>query len=602
MAPPRRQRSMIRRSLRPWSWFNDATQTPPLRIMAVLWPENLLRKLLVAVLLWLVVAASRVGAFSSGAGSCDGVGGYHWDTYYNRRIQGLTLSQHGMQFAINNVAFPLDDDEEQGDHIVTVVELTPESNFTALLTIASSSVPFKGALIRVETAETMAVSNGNSTGISSYTPPSFVLEALGDNAQVLSRCSVDTVQAVTHTNNWPKTQLAALLSNVPMEDTLWTMDVTVVECNNATDSIYSHSRYRILTQTAATLTAGTLNSSSPNVNTPLWSTDMPSQSMISLNSTHNSTTTLPHLSFSLNHTAAPTMADFALGPTAPFGPYNTTSPMVAPAPMLPTVLTIQPTMTALPSTTPSPTHSQVCPLCGIGNDLTNVVARTATLSTENAFMNTTTWQPDAVVVFFNTYITCRDLAKNAARYTDHACRAAMAAARMGCGCQPLVLAENDSGTVATTRLPTASPVSNVFAMPEQPPPPPPLPTSVAPTFALESSSDDDDGAPGCVLCPVTMKTAFVQKWSDGQDSVDLGRAVRCSEVQENPNVVVPTLWNALKSCSKVQQAVAQSCGCSFIGSLTGQPHSSSSSSSLSVSLSVAALSMTSVVLCTMYVI
>jgi hypothetical protein len=584
------------------SWYLfGATQASPLQIMAVLWQANMVRKLLVP-LLWLAVTASGVGAFSSGAGSCDGVGGYHLDTYYNRRIQGLTLSQHGMQFAINNVAFPLDDDEEQGDHIVTVVELTPESNFIALLTITSTlSVPFKGALIRVETAETTAVFHGNSSTISSYSPPLFVLEAQGDNAQVMSRCSVDTVQAVTHTNNWPKTQLSALLSNVPMEDTLWTMDVTVVECNNATDSIYSHSRYRILTQTAAipsSLTAGTLNSSSPNVSTPLWSTAVPSPSMIPLNSTHDNTTILPHLSFTLNNTAAPTMADIALGSMAPFGPYNTTSPMVAPAPMLPTVSTMQPTVTALPSTTPSPTHSQVCPLCGISNDLTNV-ARTATLtSTENAFLNSTTWQPDAVVVLFNTYITCRDLAKNAARYTDHTCRAAMAAARAGCGCQTL-LAENTNGTLGTTRLPTASPVSNVFATPE-PPLPSPLPTSISPTF---ESSSDDDGAPGCVLCPITVKTAFVQKWSDGQDSVDIGHAVRCSEVEENPDEVVPALWNALQSCSKVQQAVAQSCGCSFIGSLAGQQQSSSSSSSsLSVSLSVAALPMTSVVvLCTMYV-
>jgi hypothetical protein len=566
----------------------------------VWWTANLVRKLL-AVLLWLaLVTASGVGAFSSGAGSCDGVGGYHWDTYYNRRIQGLTLSQHGMQFAINNVAFPLDDDEEKGDHIVTVVELTPESNFTALLTIVATSVPFKGALIRVETAETTAVFNDNSSGISSsYSAPSFVLEAQGENAQVMSRCSVDTVQAVTHTNNWPKTQLAALLSNVPMEDTLWTMDVTVVECNNATDSIYSHARYRILTQTApSALTAGTLNSSGlPNVSTPLWYTAAPSPSMIPLNSTSNSTTSPPHPSFSLNNTAAPTMADVALDSTTPFGPYNTTSPLVAPAPMLPTVLTMQPTVTALPSTTPTPTHSQVCPLCGISDGLTTVARTPAATppSSANDFVNSTTWQPDAVVVFFNTYITCRDLAKNAARYTDHTCRAAMAAARAGCGCQTL-LAENTSGTTATTRLPTASPVSNVFATPEPPPSPPP--TYISPTFALESSSDDD--GPGCVLCPVTMRAAFVQKWSDGQNSVDIGHVVRCSEVEENPDAVVPTLWNALQSCSKVQQAVAQSCGCSFVGSLAGQKQSSSSLS-LSASLSSAALSMTAVVvLCTMY--
>lgn len=446
-----------------------------------------------------------VVAFSTGAGSCDGVGGFHWEEFSsntndtaigeiaNRTVQAMSLRQHGMEFTVNGVELI-----EQDENVVTVVALTPDNDFTAQLNISSVTLtPFKGTLIRVQAPFAIAPNWSNDTATAEDV--SFLLQPLSDNAQISSFC-YGSVQGVTHFDNSNKVHLAALFSDVSADDSVWTIDVTVVEANNATTSIYSYSQYQILVQ-----------SSSSNA------TD------VSIGTTENTNSTAaPWSMIGSNATSSPSAA-----PPQPSEIPQTLPPGV--------VFTLTPTASTQPSFTVLPTTTDRCFLCG-------TVDQTIT-----SF--------DAIVVFYDTAITCQALAQGAAQYTAAPCGVAMGVAQEGCGCSP---------TTNVTTIPTVRPVVVNETEPTVNPTKSPLSgdgtvyEDLNTEFGTNHSSDSSNGT-SCVVCPVTNPNGqVVLGMANGTKT---NYTIPCRTVNNNSSSILLLLDAMASSCAKVQQEVARSCGC-----------------------------------------
>lgn len=392
-------------------------------------------------------SSTTVAAFPHQAGGCNSgaaaaVAGRHVaNNGGRRRVTTGALADHGIQFFVDGVEF-----KKIANHSGTIMEV--QSGVEHVLEIVATQNPFKGALIRVEESSSSSSSVVSSTTTATAATstaqsqsPLFVLTPM-INAQSAIACSSSLtettatgngnhnhVQGVTHTNSRLKYALSAafFIFDTPddNDDTagnsssaaaagtgsgaaaepFFVLDVTVVDSNNATGSVYWYSRYRIQSSaTAAPVSAAKFAEEEDEVPSPSIG-------------------------------AAPRF----------FGAPTTPKPTIRGGP---SSVKLKKTVTA-PTATPSPTtYAERCSVCGDGMRVGAPRAAELLLILDKVVTSCEKVQADG----------------DSGRIPPAMCTIVRQAAVTACGCVPIV-DKRPTTPVGSVVEPTVSPVPTVSAYP-----------------------------------------------------------------------------------------------------------------------------------------
>jgi hypothetical protein len=316
----------------------------------------------VVLVVWSIVVVVVVEAFPNQAGACFGdgpaVSGRHLADNGGTRPVLESIGSHAIQLFVD------------GTVLSTTKAFTPVSTGAEHVLEIVSSQPFKGALIRIESSSS-----------------DFALVPM-INAQVAAACgatgvdspSMVEVQGVSHVDSALKNALSASFTTNAVDAT-FVVDVTIVQYNNATGSVYWYGQY-----TLATTTTG----SGQQISTPVALPPPPPP------------------------TIAPKKAVKATPTMAPATTQLRSSGRDATTP------TVSPTVTAFP------TYSEPCWVCGSDNQ--RVVGL-----------------PNLQIIVLGEAATCGELQDDGASgwIPSALCPMVQDVARDQCGCESVVQVQNE---------------------------------------------------------------------------------------------------------------------------------------------------------------
>ena len=200
-----------------------------------------------------VVSVSALSTGAAGCGSTDGDG--------EAAVEGMHLTnENGVQqyddFQARNLQFSINDIPINPSSSSRPL-LQPNGIYEMKLTALQQSQPFKGALIRVE-------HDGNDDDYDE-TLSSFQLTSFSSNAQSAEACTLPVI-GITHKDSKPKLEMSATFMFAPntanddAERTI-SIDITVVDYNNSTGSLFGHQQFTV--GVATTDVADTTTSPAP---------------------------------------------------------------------------------------------------------------------------------------------------------------------------------------------------------------------------------------------------------------------------------------------------------------------------------------------------
>lgn len=184
---------------------------------------------LITILIWLICNVHTVNAFSTGAGACprggSAVDGYHVnDNDGYRIVVEQNLENSNIELLMNHIPiFP----DELNMELKTLIE------YDLTINVTNSRTSFKGALIRVE-----LLNNGQ------LDQPLFELIPIDNdtNGSTISAIVCETPsQGITHSSNSDKTSMSGKVTFFAPGTVV--IDVTIVIVNDKKQSIYAHDLY-----------------------------------------------------------------------------------------------------------------------------------------------------------------------------------------------------------------------------------------------------------------------------------------------------------------------------------------------------------------------